>query len=445
MRTNTHDLPKRLRTIVEGVSLAPFRLETMQLRRKFGGADINRLIDRGYLAEVIAGRARYVDLTPLARHELDRPRPWTKIEDQLLSKEWPANTRVSAIARALNRSASDVMARAAHLGLERKGRRWRRFAQAAPAWKTRRLRVALVEAERRGIDFNDDGAGLMHVALQKRFLRARRWATTLRPRGSGRWRQSEYSALRGFRDAGKSILRMSQLLDRHPTDIVHSLQVIGRSVDGTWTPAEDKIIADGVADGASYSKIAKRLAGRDIRQVTARAAKLCASHQVERVAWTGNEIQPLLRGAALGLRGRALTQCVPTRGHHAVRRKFYKLTRDSRGNDPWSEVDFAILVRAMYREESAAEIAKWLDRRVEDVETKLAYFTERRIQRGRKRKLTDDQVDEALKLEAEGHRLSQIAPRYKVTAQTLRRAMRTRQASDADPAIAQLVRFSTRG
>lgn len=43
-----------------------------------------------------------------------------------------------------------------------------------PAWRIKNLRLALVEAEQRGADPDDDGADLAHRALLRRFARGRR-------------------------------------------------------------------------------------------------------------------------------------------------------------------------------------------------------------------------------------------------------------------------------
>jgi len=68
-------------------------------------------------------------------------------------KLWPNGDFIHDIASRLDRPGGDVVSRAWELDLVRMKKRHSNFVMAVPAWRIRRLRLALIEAERRGLHY----------------------------------------------------------------------------------------------------------------------------------------------------------------------------------------------------------------------------------------------------------------------------------------------------
>ncbi|MCP4548711.1 MAG: hypothetical protein GY835_19815, partial [bacterium] len=174
-RPPVFELANDLRIIVEGIFLSPRSISKLELSRKYGGPTIDRLIDEGHLAEGITEHSTCIIVTPLTIRELENyfTRSWNDEEDSCLKKAWSAGQPIMEIASRLDRAGGNVLARAWEIGVAR-GRWDKGFGSNIPAWRVTRLRSSLIDAEKRGLDLNDDGEGLEHRAALRRFAEARK-------------------------------------------------------------------------------------------------------------------------------------------------------------------------------------------------------------------------------------------------------------------------------
>lgn len=428
-RTNVHDLRDDLQNIVRKVHASSRQVSRVELLKKFGRSPIERLFGGGHLVEMVGRSCKYVDLTPLTKREIVSPPPWKKPEDRTLGREWQTGTPLKRISKILGRKSSDIMGRAWVLGLVRGDRERRANARYIPAWRFRRIRLSIVEAERRGLDIEDDATNLRHPVLLRRMLRARLLIASPLEEGLPRWSAPDLAALRAFAYEGRTIAVLARYLGRSCREIAHRLRLEGRSLSGTWSEEEDRIIKQGVEDGIDYWKIAKKLPGRDQRQIRARARRLCGVKA--RRAWTEPETKALMEGVSVGLCGLQLSSRVPTRSHHAVRRHLYKLTRESRRDTLLSPAELRIISLAYKRGKSPKEIAKWVDRPIEEVRRHLFFFKTRTQRKGKLPSLDVKQARQAARLLARGGlTVKKIAERFGVTRSSIYNAVNRLESKD---------------
>ncbi len=419
---NAHDLPTPLREIIESVRKAPQPVTQLDLARTYGGGSVEQLKARGHLTEAIVAGKPFLVVAPLTERELVRYRPWKSHEDRSLREGWTAGRPIGDIAHSLNRTGGAVVTRARTLGCVRPHHQRDGFRCHVPAWRIRRLRLALVDAERRGLDVKDSGRGLAHRALLRRLIQARTFLTSGPESIWQCWSPTELTALRKLREEGRSLERTAQILGRPTEDVAHRMMLEGRSVGGDWSEEEDATIIQGIKEGISYRQIASRIPGRTMRTVKRRIKQMSLSSMGRR-PWSGAELRALLKGAAEGLRGKKLAACVPSRGEHSVRRKFYQITRQSRINARWTEFDFHLMIRAMRRREPASEIALWLDRDISGVQERIDDLKSRR--KGAPPALTPKQARQAQRMQEEsGKPWHEIADHFGVTRTTLGRAIK---------------------
>jgi len=395
-RTNFHHLPEDHRKIILLVHRSKIPFNRLELARRFTGAAIDHLLEQGHLSDEVSKAGQgIVGVTALTKQEMERLAPWRSTEDRYLMEAWPNGVPASDIAVRLSRSGGEVLMRARELELVRTPD----FRGHIPAWRFRRLRYLLADAERRGIDLDDDGTRINHRAFWRRFFMARQMLLAPIPPGDNRWNGEDLTTLRALRSEGRSIGYIAQALKRPATVVARRLLLEGRAVAGPWRLDEDREVIDGLENSLSYTRIAKRLPGRSLKDVKQRARAL-SGKRAQRT-WTHIENQSLIDGVVKeGLIGKKLAARVLSRGEHSVRRYFYKMVYQQRDNLSWSEADLNILHRAVKRGENCETIAHWLGRDPAAVEPVYQYFAVSR--HGAPRKITPDMVRKAQEMKTSG-------------------------------------------
>jgi hypothetical protein len=182
--------------VVTAVAAAADRGEPMRMRDalKFDPVEVRRALDDGLIlkAALRFGAAEVVVLLPAPAAEVD-DESWTDEEMQYLEMAYCGGVSFMAMTRALKRSGTDILRQAWRMKWERtrpgaaprpkagrgrpRGRGWRKAADGweteIPAWRIARLRALLEEAQARGARPQDDGDGLVHRALRRRFATGR--------------------------------------------------------------------------------------------------------------------------------------------------------------------------------------------------------------------------------------------------------------------------------
>ncbi len=418
------ELPDHLRLVIQAVYDNPRPSNPLRLARQFTGAIVNKLVARGYLSEMYCRDGTMaIDVSPLTLREIEGTAPWSEREDRKLGELWSAGTSMGRVAKFLGRSKKAIFNRAMELKLERWEERIERFAAGVMAWRMRRIRVELVEAERRGLDITDYGEELLHHrALMRRFLRARLLVVEPNPASAKRWTADDLSYLRRLRNAEKSIGVMAWALRRDPRDVAHRLVLEGRFINAHWTEKDDKAILDGLRSGKRVSAIAARLKNRSARDVNYRIRQLLGGRKTKD-RWSWAERRNLLDLHLGGYRGEELYARMPSRSSHAVRRQRYSYFSDPRHGLPWSVTDINIATRAIKRGEAPHDIAGWLGREPEVVEQLCIDLKGRR--QGRSAKLTRSQVSEVARLRNdEGWTNAAIARHFNVSRPTINRSLK---------------------
>ena len=362
-RTNIHDLPEALREIVDTVMALREPVTRLELARRYTGGAITRLMEDGHLTETVHGG---VVPTPLTIVELN---DWPPADVERLRAAYVSGKRVPQLIEELGHPGGEILTKAWQLGLTTWFRGKTQF-QINPAWRIRRHRLNLVEAERRGLDPNDDAKGLDHRAYQRRFYLARSLASSIGTTDKVSWSAGEARVLRDLRNKGKSIGVMAFTLNRSQTDIAERLSIEGRFLGGTWTKDEDEIIIEGVKVGKTATEIARELPGRSKAAVQERSRKLSVS-RYKRKPWTRVEEERLLNLTSDGLRQEALAPYLPGRTGHAARQHYKHLFTYSREALDWTETDYQLLLRAIVQGRTVAEISDFIGRPVIQVEDKI--------------------------------------------------------------------------
>lgn len=422
-RTHAHDLPESFKSILFEMLAGAAPPSKLDLSRTYGGGAIDQLLRQGHLAEALIANDEKVIVTPLTIAELSGFRPWHVPERQYLMRHWPTGTPIQDIARTLSRSGGEIVSQAWQLGLIRgTPRRRRASGLGIPAWRVKRNRLRIIEAERRGLNWRDNGEELEHRAMFRRFLNARSLVTEGSPMFAKGWQEAELSILRNLRDRGWSIHRIASQMQRTNGEIAERLLLIGRRVSGEWQEAEDATIAEGLSNGLSFRMIATKLPGRTHQGVQSRVRYLKGIFAKR--PWSEIEINQLIDGVLNGLRWKELTTCVPSRGHQAARRHLYKITHQNRDQIPWSEHDFNILYRAERRGETPENIALWLGRNLDEVKRLAAYFHRTGKKAGRISKISPEMMPEVrARLAEPGATKDSVAAHYGVCRAVIHRAL----------------------
>lgn len=350
----------------------------------------------------------------LTLRELGGYGEWEDDEDQALKRDWQALKSYSEMAETLGRSGGTIMSRAWKLGLLRPRKRSDWFGCYQPTWRARRLRDALIEAERRGLNKKDNGEDLDHRALKLRFRASRRLARRVSDIVPVKWPIRDLSALRNLRDEGRSIRMIAHVLDRRPVEVARRLLLEGRNVRGfRWMEEEYEVLIDGVSDGLSPEQVASKLPGRSVGAVILRARRICP-FPTSRRAWATFELQTLIDGFVAGKSWDVIALRLLGRSGQAARKRIYELTHMDLENEPWRASELQIVRMARKRGESAAEIAIWLNRPVEDVALVMRRFEKQR--HGRLPVLTPAQAEEAAALRKQsGMTMQAIANNFGVS------------------------------
>lgn len=422
-RISFPDLSDTRRKILRTVQDNPRPTNLLELARQFGGPTVSNLIETGHLAEVYYRGETGLSLTSLTMLEMDGLGPWRKNEDARLRHLWSEGISTQRIANTMKRPGGLVLSRAQELGLERWERRLSNFATNVMAWRVRRLRIMLIDAERRGLNLEDNGEGLLHHrALMRRFLRAKTYISMPHGLDTRKWSGEDISFLRGLRDSEHSLAVMSRVLKRNVDEIAHRLVLEGRLINGHWTEAEDKTIVDGLRSAMRVSTIATRLKHRSAHDVKIRIRQQFRT-QERSARWSWAERRLLLDSHLAGYRGTALFARIPSRGGHAIRRQLYGMFKEPREGRAWEEGEVNILTRALRRKESLDDIAKWLGREPHSINDLCEELGRRR--QGRTAKLNKPQIQEAQKLLADGVMTqAELAMRYGVARSTVYRSIR---------------------
>ncbi len=286
MRLNAHDLPSEERTIVDRLIKAGEPAGRIDLVRLYGRTAIDRLVSGGHLFEAMDGA---LFCTPLTIKELNSYPPWSADEEAQLRGHWATGLPVAEVARKLNRSGGDVLQYAWALKLGR-GASNDDFEEFIPAWRIRRLRVSLAEAERRGILNTDDGEDLQHRALWRRFARGRALAENPKPANHHQpWTREDDRLLRAMRDGSVTVSRIAAVLKRTPCSVAVRISLLGLQLTNFWSETEDEILVEGYRRKATVSELRKLLPGRTKSGMIGRARVLGINGQRAFRPWTQAE------------------------------------------------------------------------------------------------------------------------------------------------------------
>jgi len=255
-RLNAHLLEPSERAVIDHLLARGEPQSRQDLARAFSGRLITRLEEAGHLFQAMD---RGLFPTPLTIRELNAYAPWSPADEAELRRLWTGADTISDIATHFGRTGGDVIQHAWAMRLER--RTAVTSFEVTPAWRIRRLRIALAEAERRGLVEGDDGSDLTHRAFRRRFEAGRAMAAS-RARHYDVWSRDDLALLRTMRDDGASIPRIAQLLRRTVAAVSSKVHELGIAVDRSWTMAEDEIVAAGVAARLTCKEISARLDGK---------------------------------------------------------------------------------------------------------------------------------------------------------------------------------------
>lgn len=291
VRTNAHDLPADLRAAIDALLRDGEPVGRLALARRHGKAAVERLEAGGHLVELVGGG---LFASPLTVRELDAFAPWKDDETACLRALWGPAVPISAVAARLGRSGGDVLQKAWALRLDRQGDP-DGFDGHVPAWRIRRLRQALAEAERRGLVAGDDGADLRHRALRRRFARGRA-LQEVAPNRQRHWSRGERSALAGLRDEGRSLKEIARILGRTVGGVTAQIVVMGIARHVHFSLDEDQVLVDGHLAGLTHRELAALLPGRPAGYLKQRLRKLGFVRHAAFRPWSARE-REVLRAA----------------------------------------------------------------------------------------------------------------------------------------------------
>jgi len=245
--------------------------------------------------------------SPALIRDLHGPVPWTADDLAYLDVAYPAGVSFADMAARLERPGGAILVKALERGLARPGARRRRKSGRAdaevwewtPAWRIARLRAALAEAEMRGANARDDGAGLEHRALARRFRMGRVRARALPERHGAPWDAADDARLRALLREGRTARAIAEAMGRSEKSVEWRVHELGLSTRRYWSEEEDRIVLEGVREGLSARAIAALLPGRTRGAVKVRAWKLTGRARGF-ARWNADEIASLERCYANG-------------------------------------------------------------------------------------------------------------------------------------------------
>ena len=408
-RKTYSELPDEDRSVIDIVRAAGKPLPRLALARGFSGRRISRLIAEGHLAETINGE---VTPAPVALREMT---------DQRISQSWRAGKGYCQIASFVQTKPGDVFKRVHDLGLDSSARRKGRFQVPVEGHKVRLLRLVLVDAERRGLDANDDGGDIEHRAAGRRFREARKLARRFPKDAPETWSAGAVTELRQLRDLGKSVAWIAGCLGRPCMHVAQRLILEGRSTRAYWEEWEEKILHDGLRSGHSYNAIATRLPGRSIGAVKKRAMDNWPRLSSRR-KWTLDAENRLARALVNGLEPKKRAALFPERSGHAVRRQEYRILTMDLSGEPITRNELRIVKIGMEQGRAADEIAAYMGRQVDEVR-KVISAIKGKVP-GRKAAFTKEQTEEIRRrLAAPGVTHEEVAKSYGVSRGTMYRAL----------------------
>lgn len=299
-RVNAHHLPAPEKNVVAALTEGKGYARRLDLAREHGAAVIDRLEGQGHLVEGLSGT---LSLSPLTLRELDRYSPWKDEEIAILRRNWHSGVSIIKLAASLKRTGGDVLQKAWEQGLDRSRKPVPadEFNTYVPAWRVRRLRLQLVEAERRGIDPRDDGTDISHRALRRRFNGGR--ASIQRPLNDRQpWSRQDVKTLQRMQGDGHTIGAIARVLKRTVPGVSSKLTSLGFGIrkHDNWTYEEDSLLAEGIAEGLSNRAIAEKLKKRTVKSIKSRAAALHLTGPRAFRPWTPVERNALRAAVANG-------------------------------------------------------------------------------------------------------------------------------------------------
>lgn len=275
---------------------------------------------------------------------------WTGDELAYLRLAYPAGVSFAEMAKALGRSGGEIIQEAWRHDLARPARRHDEWGREIPAWRVRRFRRMLDEATHRGANLNDDGDGLDHGALARRFAVGRAIA-----RDAGRhrqpWTEAEDAELRVLNEQGKSIDEIAGATGRHRDGVIGRLGRLGLSRDRSWRDGEDRLLVAALEIGMTAAEASAMLPGRTILACKLRGQVLVPGRGFDR--WEPEEDEALriayARGENIKAFGIAIgrTPCgarhrarvLGLHGSHENRVEPYSEAEDRRIREGWARCD----------------------------------------------------------------------------------------------------------
>ncbi|WP_425407583.1 winged helix-turn-helix domain-containing protein [Hwanghaeella sp.] len=423
-RTNVHHLPSADREVIDFLISETATFSRPDLCRRFPPAVVDRLFEGGHLHEAITADCRSCAVVaPLTIQELGSLPPWLPYHDTLLKHAWRSGEPVLSIAGRIDRTGGEVLSRAWELDLAQRPKGRKELGLNVPAWRVRRLRWMLLEAERRGIDPDDRGEDLKHRALRLRFEGARKAVLALKRRTQRPWRTPDKLMLRSMIRSGHTIWMMAKVFERRVEDIAHQVAIEGRHIPVRWTEDEDRTLINALRSGMSEEGAARLLPNRTIIAVNGRARQLLPDlYPYKRPAeWTELETRKLIDGYENGLRGLALYTLFPGRTWQAARRQLHKYKFEHDKDAPATVTEIRILNAAFKRDDTDEEIARFL---VWDVE-RVARFRKAQSRMrggGREPKIREPELRKMRSLKRDGkYTNEEIARRLGVSPSTFYR------------------------
>lgn len=246
------------------------------------------------------------------------PAGWPHEDIEYLRRAYCAGAPFIEMIADLKRTATDVLRTAWALKLERprlkKPKRKTRarnahggaFEIVAPAWRVRRLRLALDEAFARGQNPGDDGEGMDHRALRRAFEAGRRAA---KPRHGYRawYTPAEDEAVRRLFEQGRTPMQIAAATGKELTGIYKKLKSLGLALpDVRWTTAEDEKLMAGLQMGMTARELVPFLPGRTRLAIKIRGYALWPGRGGK--MWTDEESARLVEAYAKGENIKALAK-----------------------------------------------------------------------------------------------------------------------------------------
>lgn len=276
-------------------------------------ADVRRLID----SELVERRPRRIagtEITVILPTDMainGRPddEGWGEKELAYLAEAYPAGVRWAEMAARLDRSGGTILTKAVALGHRRPGflqpghrQRRRRghvdgFGSEVPAWRIRRLRMLLIDAEMRGINPDDAGDELVHRALRRRYDTGRRRVDPT-VRRHAKWTDDDIATLHRMRAENKTTETIATTLQRTWSGVATKITDLGLAIDVTWTEDEDRLLMVGIENGLTNDEVADQLPNRTGLAVKQRSRHLLGPRGPK--MWTQEERDQVIETYQIG-------------------------------------------------------------------------------------------------------------------------------------------------